>query len=131
MIVDDDCGSIHEWIKSSAALVQAVALVDGVWFGISQLKSRQEELGNRVLSNTIQINEGLNKPDVQKAIEFIEENSRSNNTRVDVRNFGANTLSWRLLARNGLSCLMNGQCDEKLMRFTFCTHEFKFVPARR
>lgn len=131
MIVDDDYGSIHEWIKSSAALVQAVALVDGVWFGISQLKSRQEELGNRVLSNTIQINEGLNKPDVQKAIEFIEENSRSNNTRVDVRNFGANTLSWRLLARNGLSCLMNGQCDEKLMRFTFCTHEFKFVPARR
>jgi hypothetical protein len=90
VIVDDDCGSIHEWIKSSAALVQAVALVDAVWFGISQLKSRQEELGNRVLSNTIQINEGLNKPDVQKAIEFIEENSRSNNTRVDVRNFGAN-----------------------------------------
>jgi hypothetical protein len=50
-------GSIHEWIKSSAALVQAIALVAGVWFGISQLKSRQEELGNRVLSNTIQINE--------------------------------------------------------------------------
>jgi hypothetical protein len=131
VIVDDDFRSIHEWIKSSAALVQAVALVAGVWFGISQLKSRQEELGNRALSNTIQINEGLNKPDVQKAIEFIEENSRSNNTRVDVSNFGANTLSWRLLARNGLPYLMNGQCDEKLMRFTFCTHEFKFVPARR
>jgi hypothetical protein len=123
--------SIHGWIKSSAAIVQAFALFGGVYFGISELRTREAERIDRILNHTLQVTIRLSDPAVQAAIEFIESNTIPEDERLDVTKFGEKTLAWRLIARSGLFCLLAGQCDQEHMRYAFCSHAASYANRLR
>ena len=110
---------VHEWMRSIASLVQAIAVAFGIWFGLGELRASQAEQAELLATHTRSIIDALTLPTVEESSTYIKDSAMSA-TAPDMKKFAKGTPPWRSQALQALTCIKVQQCDLGHIQEAFC-----------